>query len=64
MCINEMCVPLLTLISLPKQKYYSELVVSLQTFVYEYSKQSYIHMYMDTHIFCLYIYTHNDFIFH
>ena len=41
-------VPLLTIISSPryKYKYFSWLVVSLQTLFYEYSKQSFIHMYV------------------
>lgn len=56
MNIKEMYVPFLTLISLPRYKYYSYLIVSLQTFFYEYSI-IYTHVYTHTHIFCLYQHT-------
>lgn len=59
MSIQELCVPLLTLIplltptSLPEYKYYSYLV-SYQTFFYEYSKQSHIHMFICIHTYFVY----------
>lgn len=57
-------IPFLTLMSLLRYKYYSWLVVALQTLFCEYSKQSYIHMYQYICIHTyLSIYTHIDFIF-